>query len=605
MKQSKLFLFKRLASFLIDSSIIYSLSFIANFLLQFFDFYINFFNLFIVVSLIYFPTIEYLFNSSIGKTITGINVLYQSGKTLKAIVFRELLYKQFLVILLIFMPYRVLNLEWMSPLYEILSIGLLFLILFLVTIFTKKSWYDKFAKTYIQKQSYHSKIRKKTIFSFISLALLVGIIRMIYFGGHGSFSKPVVPNFSNCATKSYVDFIENQNDAKDYIFKLFEKNDYVILCERFHQESTQYEFINSLIADKRFAENVGVVCSEVGTSFLQPQLDSLIYSDSISISEFNNQLIDILQNFSFFPMWELTNQVEYYNNLFKLNQKLQKGQKIKHYLTDFPVDWNSIKSKSDYQNIKKLELKRERILAENTMRFLEKEKAKNPNKKCLVIMNFRHAFNGSKLKSKIGDSWQTCASFIIEKYPNKTANILINAMKIELGFSIQNIYPYYFPVSFAPINEGKWDNAFAKNKNKSVGFNFKNSPFGKDRFDMFIFPNWKKLKYDEVFTGMVFYKPLEEHLFKYGYANIFKNNYDQVVLNRAKTIGSSAIDNSYEYWKVKIDNLKKSETIVETNPHLNSTSKLDLLINLVLYLLSIIIVLINILKRKKTDLLKI
>ena len=64
----------------------------------------------------------------------------------------------------------------------------------------------------------------------------------------------------------YTNFLEKDHKkAKDYVLDLFEKNDLVIICERDHRENTQYEFLNELISDPKFIQNVGNVFTEVGS----------------------------------------------------------------------------------------------------------------------------------------------------------------------------------------------------------------------------------------------------------------------------------------------------------------------------------------------------
>lgn len=63
------------------------------------------------------------------------------------------------------------------------------------------------------------------------------------------------------ALHEYAD--KNGVSPKDYIFKLFEKSDIVVLGERDHRDSIQYNFILDLLADPRFAERVGHVYTEV------------------------------------------------------------------------------------------------------------------------------------------------------------------------------------------------------------------------------------------------------------------------------------------------------------------------------------------------------
>ena len=51
--------------------------------------------------------------------------------------------------------------------------------------------------------------------------------------------------------------------------------------------------------------------------------------------------------------------------------------------------------------------------------------------------------------------------------------------------------------------------------NPARGFDFKGSPFGEDDFDYFPFIR-HGLRYQDVFTGFVFFKPLKEHRMSVG-----------------------------------------------------------------------------------------
>jgi hypothetical protein len=57
------------------------------------------------------------------------------------------------------------------------------------------------------------------------------------------------------------------------------------------------------------------------------------------------------------------------------------------------------------------------------------------------------------------------------------------------------------------MQQGKWDAAFAVLGNPDLGFDFRGSPLGEDSFDYWSFlPTG--LRYQDIFTGFVFFKPL-------------------------------------------------------------------------------------------------
>ena len=50
-----------------------------------------------------------------------------------------------------------------------------------------------------------------------------------------------VPRPTVSSVSKYVDYLKNnRQDINDYVMGLFEKYDYVILCERHHQDMTQF-----------------------------------------------------------------------------------------------------------------------------------------------------------------------------------------------------------------------------------------------------------------------------------------------------------------------------------------------------------------------------
>lgn len=66
---------------------------------------------------------------------------------------------------------------------------------------------------------------------------------------------------------------------KEYIFKLFEKSDIVVLGERDHRDTVQYDLIHDILADPRFAEQVGHVYTEVGSYNMTDEVNLLLQSN--------------------------------------------------------------------------------------------------------------------------------------------------------------------------------------------------------------------------------------------------------------------------------------------------------------------------------------
>ncbi len=87
-----------------------------------------------------------------------------------------------------------------------------------------------------------------------------------------------------------------------------------------------------------------------------------------------------------------------------------------------------------------------------------------------------------------------------------------------------------YPINFQEytlIQNGKWDYLLNEKLNeKSVGFNLKNTPFGSTLFD--VWPqkyNIDSLKYQDVFTGLLFYKPVTEHKLSVGWKGYISEDF--------------------------------------------------------------------------------
>jgi hypothetical protein len=577
-QQIKINFWLRLTAFTIDLSVVYGTAFILLNLLQLFHLYVPIARLILLISILYFSSNTIALKTTIGKVLCGLYV--ESNSRLDrsiTLLLRELVYKQLFYIVPIYLLMVYFKLSWLSPYFEILYCFVLSIILFVALLFQKKPWYDVWSKTSVIRNPVYDLVKaRKSIALVLCISLVIFCIRLIFYFSTNSINDPfIIKHFRN-AISSYVSFLEKQQDAKDYIFRLFEKNDIVILCERGHDEMTQYDFIFNLISDERFVKNVGNVFAEIGSRSQQSNLDSLMITDGLTDEKLDLRLCQILQNYSFFPIWEYTNYYNYLKKLYGLNQSLPKRNRIKHFFTGVECNWKGINTKEDYtQKVKSKILRNDEMLAGLIIMKYEQMSVSNPeHKKCLVIMNYRHAFGPVNIS--LGDI--SCASYIMRKYPNQSANILINTVNLSFGLSNPGSLNLT-PVQRSPIKCGIWDNAFKAIGNKSLGFNFKDSPFGKDEFDLFFSPLGKLLKYQDVFTGYIFYKPLVEQYNSFGFKNIIANGFDKEILNRATIINDNSMDpdNNIKFVKEKIEKLRKQEITIDTKPYQKYSSVIDIL----------------------------
>ena len=324
---------------------------------------------------------------------------------------------------------------------------------------------------------------------------------------------------ANPELTKYVDFLEKQNvSAKDYVLGLFKKYDIVILCERNHNETTQYELITDIAKDKYFKKKVGNICMEIGVSNLEPEINKFLTTDNLSTKEIIDKSTFFQRNVPFYALWEANSYQKFLISIYNLNNNSK--YKILLHPSDIDFKWSEIKDGNDYKNYlvtKKNIIKRDSILASHMINYYEAINKKH--KKTLIIINYRHAFKENMPYSKgIQDN---AANYIFKKYGNRVANVMINSINNSTNELLQN---------------GNWDASFYISKLNNIGFNFENSPFGNDNFDYWNFKN--NFNYKDIFTGFVFYKPIEEHKSVSNIPNFITDDFQKEFFRRWEITGT-------------------------------------------------------------------
>lgn len=332
----------------------------------------------------------------------------------------------------------------------------------------------------------------------------------------------------------YVHFLKNgQKNPVDYVMDLFEDNDIIIFCERAHPEVTQYDLILRLVSDQRFIDDVGHIFTEVGVRTRDEDIDHYLTYGYLNEKDAERDLLFIYRNISFHPVWNNSNFYEFLKKLRLLNMSLPSEKKVKLHFSDVPFEWEGM-TKEEYRAFQDMLPGRDRIMADHIIeKFSAIQHSVQKRKKALVIMNFRHAFN-DRFEKPGGEKGDNVGRYLFGAFPGKAANVLINSVRILPGTTDQEVI-------MAPVQDGKWDAAFAVMGNPAAGFDFESSPFGRDEFDMY--PLKKEgLSYQDVFTGFIFHVPLEEHQFLSGIPALFDDGFEDMAVSRYVLTGRTLED---------------------------------------------------------------
>ena len=151
--------------------------------------------------------------------------------------------------------------------------------------------------------------------------------------------------FSLCFTTSAqtvdecVEYIQKQGkDPKEYVFEKFKEVDVIILGERDHRDTTQYDLIMDILKDPRFAEDIGYVYTEVGVTNMTEAANRLIKGEYADDEAFYSSFIKFYRNLDYEPLWEKYNGYKFIKGLYTINRTLPSDKKITWGLTDRP--WN-------------------------------------------------------------------------------------------------------------------------------------------------------------------------------------------------------------------------------------------------------------------------
>jgi len=196
---------------------------------------------------------------------------------------------------------------------------------------------------------------------------------------------------------------------------------------------------------------------------------------------------------------------------------------------------------------------RNEIMGSNFVKFYESSKRKNPNKtKALVIENTYHGYIRlpKYLPNPTQPIGETAGSYIYKTYPKTTTNIYINYLKTANGFKDL-------------ANNGIFDASFDYTNMDNIGFDLKNTPFGKSKFDLYNFggTDYEEVDYQYIFDGMIFYKPIVEMNFVTGIPNVYPKEFEKQFHERMTLIDGISYEESI---KENEELLKELNTKTET-----------------------------------------
>ena len=238
--------------------------------------------------------------------------------------------------------------------------------------------------------------------------------------------------FGQNELNNYVDFLNKQQTPKEYIFELWEKSDIIILGERDHRDTTQYNLILDILSDSRFIENVGHLYLEVGVVNATDKANELIKGSYESHADFSEKFVELQMEDMWSPSpWDKYNRYQLLLGLSQINQSLPEDKQITLGLIDMEFSWDNMTvekyRKFVTDDMNKEYNTREKNMADNFLAFYKTQPLRSGAKKALIITSREYAGKFNVLcKDK---SIKRQAGYIKDVYGDKVKTVAMNWCK--------------------------------------------------------------------------------------------------------------------------------------------------------------------------------
>ena len=312
--------------------------------------------------------------------------------------------------------------------------------------------------------------------------------------------------------EAYISFLRKQSiSAKDFVLDLFKEYDIVILCERNHKEFTQYELFMDIVGDPYFIDSVGHVFTEVGVSNLDTAINIFLHSEFRDSATLRREVTSIFRDIDSAPYWHCYSYPWFLTQLSTLNQGLN-DRKVSLHPLSVAFEWSKCTDADQYRSFDQSIVNRDSLMAENFMGVFDRLNAgTNTSRKALVILNYKHAFLQDH--RFLGEITHNTGRYLANRYGDRVASVYIMGLAIpEAGHC-------------TIVKDGKWDHYFEALNRLDVEFKLKNIPFGRADFDVIPPDSLQDFKYQDQFTGLIYYHPVEERYFRTGWEDFVTDEF--------------------------------------------------------------------------------
>ena len=311
---------------------------------------------------------------------------------------------------------------------------------------------------------------------------------------------------------------EKGMSPKEYIFKQFEKSDIVVLGERDHRDTVQYDLIHDILADPRFAEQIGYVYTEVGSSNMNDDVNRLLQGSYPTEANFMDSLYAYYRKSeTFYPIWEKYNRVKFLKGIYEINRTSPRKIKLGEIRTveDYKKFWES--RTVNY---------RDSLMATHISEMFARQTPLNGKRKALVITSQPHAINDSMILKKRNAVYGTQGWWMKKIFGEERVKIVV------LNWFDYNLFD---GSNFPMTGEGHWDAAFELLECRPFAIDLRNTPYGETAYNGLVggtTTNVKNKCWQDVADGLIYYAPLYDHVAAWGIEGLITKEFKPEIKRR-------------------------------------------------------------------------
>jgi hypothetical protein len=307
----------------------------------------------------------------------------------------------------------------------------------------------------------------------------------------GFIEKPVRPKPADpdAFLNEFVEHLKSQGrEPKLFVMELLARHRVVLMGE-IHHRPRYWSFNASLVTEPAFAERVGAIYLELSAN------DQDMMDRFLAAGELDTQLaIEALRGMMDMG-WPDQPMLDFMVTVWKVNQALPVGRKLRIVLVDMPRPWKEMRERAD---MRRFNVDRDRLMADAVLRDLRTHEA--DKRAGLFIVGAGHAmldlqyFDGTPL---------TKAGYYLQK--------ALGRDKVTAVFPHTCAMTNMGQIS-GRLCDGLFESAFRAAGNKSLAFPLATGPFGRQPFDAF--PDEPAANsYKDGYDACLYLGPLEDERF--------------------------------------------------------------------------------------------